>query len=107
MSAEVLSGPEKAVFEFVANGRSDRRILEDTGLSQAEFNDVLKQLFGKLGVSSRVELILFAYCEPASSKGSGTDEERWSVEQHDGTAQQTTLSDATARTFKGARGWAA
>ncbi len=107
MSAEVLSGPERAVFEFLAKGRSDSRMLADMGLSQAAFNDVLQQLFGKLGVSSRIELILFAHCEPArfirGETGIGVE----SLVQCDGTAQKATLSDAAAGNVKAAGEWAA
>ena len=104
MFAVVLTGPVTAVFELVAKGRSDHQILEETGLSQAAFNDVLKQLFGKLGVSSRVELILFAHREPARlTRG----EKGKLVVRGDGTAQKTTLSDAAAGDVKAAGKWAA
>jgi len=107
MTSQVLTKREAAVLRFLANGGRDWRILQDTGLSQNEVDDLLMQLFRKLGVSSRVELILFAYCEPVSSKEGGTTTNRSPVEQRDGTAQKTTLSDAASYNIKTARRWAA
>ena|SRR5438477_6266561 len=107
MTSQVLTERQTAVLRFLAKGGSDSRILQDTGLSMGEFDDLVKQLFSRLGVSSRVELILFAYCEPACLRGGKTNTKRSSVEQSDGTAQKTTLSDAATHNVKAARKWAA
>lgn len=67
MPAAILTDRQKLVLRSLARGRCESCIREDLDLAQAEFYDELKQLFGKLGVSSQLELILFAYSELRSS----------------------------------------
>ncbi len=67
MPAAILTDRHRLVLRSLARGQSESHISEDLDLTQAEFNDVLEQLFGRLGVSSRVELILLTYSELRSA----------------------------------------
>jgi DNA-binding NarL/FixJ family response regulator len=60
-----LSKREREVAELVAEGLSNRDIASQLGLSEHTIKNYLFHIFEKLGMSSRVELVLYArHLEP-------------------------------------------
>jgi DNA-binding NarL/FixJ family response regulator len=55
-----LSKREREVAELVAEGLSNREIAKQLGLSEHTIKNYLFHIFEKLGMSSRVELVLYA-----------------------------------------------
>lgn len=64
--AELLSRREQEVVRCVAEGLSNREIAQRLGLTEHTVKNYLFRIFDKLGVSKRVEVVLYAY-----SLGSG------------------------------------
>ena len=62
--AALLSKREEQVVKLVADGRSNREIAREMGLSEHTIKNHLFRIFDKLGVSSRVELVLYAFSRP-------------------------------------------
>ncbi len=62
--AALLSKREEEVVRLVADGRSNRDIAHEMGLSEHTIKNHLFRIFDKLGVSSRVELVLYAFSRP-------------------------------------------
>ena len=58
--AALLSRREQEVVRCVAEGLSNREIAQRLGLTEHTVKNYLFRIFDKLGVSSRVELILYA-----------------------------------------------
>ncbi len=56
-----LSKREREVAELVAEGLSNREIAKQLGLSEHTIKNYLFHIFEKLGMSSRVELVLYAH----------------------------------------------
>ena len=56
----LLTGREEQVVALVADGLSNREIARELGLSEHTIKKYLFRIFDKLGVSSRVELVLYA-----------------------------------------------
>jgi DNA-binding NarL/FixJ family response regulator len=73
--AELLSRREQEVVRCVAEGLSNREIAQRLGLTEHTVKNYLFRIFDKLGVSKRVEVVLYAYSlgnvpEALSSPGS-------------------------------------
>src|SRR5579862_2705635 len=66
--AALLSKREQEVVRCVAEGLSNREIAQRLGLTEHTVKNYLFRIFDKLGVSKRVEVVLYAY-----SLGSGTE----------------------------------
>jgi DNA-binding NarL/FixJ family response regulator len=66
--AALLSRRELEVVRCVAEGLSNREIAQRLGLTEHTVKNYLFRIFDKLGVSKRVEVVLYAY-----SLGSATD----------------------------------
>jgi DNA-binding NarL/FixJ family response regulator len=67
--AALLSRREQEVVRCVAEGLSNREIAQRLGLTEHTVKNYLFRIFDKLGVSKRVEVVLYAY-----SLGSGISE---------------------------------
>lgn len=63
----LLSSREQQVVGFVAEGMSNREIAQKLSLSEHTVKNYMFRIFNKLGVSSRVELVLYAQSQRASS----------------------------------------
>jgi DNA-binding NarL/FixJ family response regulator len=63
--ATLLSKREEQVVGFVADGLSNRDIARELSLSEHTVKNHLFRIFEKLGVSSRVELVLYAFSRPS------------------------------------------
>ena len=59
--AELLSRREQEVVRCVAEGLSNREIAHRLGLTEHTVKNYLFRIFDKLGVSKRVEVVLYAY----------------------------------------------
>jgi two-component system, NarL family, nitrate/nitrite response regulator NarL len=59
--AELLSKREEDVVRCVAEGLKNREIANELGLSENTVKNYLFRIFDKLGISNRVELILYAF----------------------------------------------
>ena len=59
--AELLSRREQEVVRCVAEGMSNREIAQQLGLTEHTVKNYLFRIFDKLGVSKRVEVVLYAY----------------------------------------------
>ncbi len=59
--AELLSRREQEVVRCVAEGLSNREIAQRLGLTEHTVKNYLFRIFDKLGVSKRVEVVLYAY----------------------------------------------
>jgi two-component system nitrate/nitrite response regulator NarL len=57
----VLSRREQEVVQGVADGLSNREIAKNLGLTEHTVKNYLFRIFDKLGVSSRVEVVLYAF----------------------------------------------
>lgn len=72
--AALLSRREVEVVRCVAEGLSNREIAQRLGLTEHTVKNYLFRLFDKLGVSKRVEVVLYAYSlgsAPEMAPGSG------------------------------------
>lgn len=87
----VLSKREQDVVRGVADGLSNREIAKQLNLTEHTVKNYLFRIFDKLGVSSRVEVVLFAF-----GLGVGVSEGASADEVSDGPEAAT----ATARTRK-------
>lgn len=65
----LLSNQEARVVRLVANGLTNREIATDLGLSEHTVKNYLFKIFDKLGVSTRVELALYAMSKSELSRG--------------------------------------
>jgi len=59
--AALLSRREQEVVRCVAEGLSNREIAQRLGLTEHTVKNYLFRIFDKLGVSKRVEVVLYAY----------------------------------------------
>jgi DNA-binding NarL/FixJ family response regulator len=73
--AALLSKREQEVVRCVAEGLSNREIAQRLGLTEHTVKNYLFRIFDKLGVSKRVEVVLYAY-----SLGTGTELTKASAE---------------------------
>lgn len=63
----LLSSREQQVVRFVAEGLTNREIAKQLGLSEHTVKNYMFRIFNKIGVSSRVELVLYASSQRDSS----------------------------------------
>jgi DNA-binding NarL/FixJ family response regulator len=61
---KLLSPQERKVVQLMASGLTNRHIASELGLSQHTVKNYVFRIFEKLGVSTRVELVLFAMHSP-------------------------------------------
>jgi DNA-binding NarL/FixJ family response regulator len=64
----LLSAREQQVVRFVAEGFNNREIAAQLELSEHTVKNYIFHIFNKLGISSRVELVLYAVSQRPSSK---------------------------------------
>jgi DNA-binding NarL/FixJ family response regulator len=67
----VLSKRARQVCQLAATGLSNREISRKLGLSEHTVKNYLSQIFEKLGISARIELVLYTISEakrPESAK---------------------------------------
>lgn len=64
----LLSAREQQVVRFVAEGLNNREIAARLELSEHTIKNYIFHIFNKLGISSRVELVLYAVSQRISSK---------------------------------------
>ena len=64
----VLSKREKEVARLVATGLSNRDISDKLGLSPHTVKNCLSRIFEKVGISTRVELVLYILSQPGPSE---------------------------------------
>jgi len=60
LGAKLLTPREEQVVALVADGLSNRQIAHELQLSEHTVKKYLFRIFEKLGISSRVELVLYA-----------------------------------------------
>jgi DNA-binding NarL/FixJ family response regulator len=71
-----LSGRERQVAHLVAEGLSNREVSQRLGLSEHTVKNYIFRLFEKLGISTRIELVLFVLSQgkPAKFAKDNTEE---------------------------------
>jgi DNA-binding CsgD family transcriptional regulator/tetratricopeptide (TPR) repeat protein len=62
-SGNGLSEPDSALLRLVTEGRTNQEIGSELGLSQAEVQTRMVEMFGRIGASSRAEATAFAFRE--------------------------------------------
>jgi two-component system, NarL family, nitrate/nitrite response regulator NarL len=67
-AASVLSKREKEVARLVATGLSNRDISDKLGLSPHTVKNCLSRIFEKVGISTRIELVLYILSQPGPSE---------------------------------------
>ncbi len=82
----LLSKREQDVILCVAEGLTNREIAEHLKLSEHTVKNYLFRIFDKLGVSSRVEMILYAFSQRASAQKSSITSEQGSDFPQNGAA---------------------
>jgi DNA-binding NarL/FixJ family response regulator len=73
---ELLSRREREVVRCVAEGLSNREIAQRLGLTEHTVKNYLFRIFDKLGVSKRVEVVLYAYSLGTALDGGQTSAKR-------------------------------
>ncbi|HEY6293433.1 MAG TPA: response regulator transcription factor, partial [Terriglobia bacterium] len=68
--APLLTKREMAVVRCVAEGLTNREVAAQLGLSEHTVKNYMFRIFDKLGVSSRVELVLYVASQTRSSASS-------------------------------------
>jgi DNA-binding NarL/FixJ family response regulator len=81
----LLSRREEAVMRLVAEGLGNREIADQLALSEHTVKNYLFHIFDKLGISNRVELVLYAVSNPKTDPAAASQQE------------ETALSIALAR----------
>jgi DNA-binding NarL/FixJ family response regulator len=72
----LLSRREEEVMRLVADGLGNREIAERMGLSEHTVKNYLFRIFDKLGISNRVELVLYAVSNPKASAAAASQQEK-------------------------------
>jgi len=73
--ATLLTGRELGLVQLVAEGRTNRDISQELGLSEHTVRNYLFRIFNKLGVSTRLELALYAINQRGPDTNSVTTNE--------------------------------
>jgi DNA-binding NarL/FixJ family response regulator len=68
--SNLLSNREEEVMRLVAEGWGNREIARKLGLSEHTIKNYLFRVFDKLGISNRVELVLYAITNPKKTSPS-------------------------------------
>jgi DNA-binding NarL/FixJ family response regulator len=89
--ADLLSRREEEVMQLVAEGLANRGIAEQMNLSEHTVKNYLFHIFDKLGISNRVELVLYAV---TNSKGSTPASSRE-------VAPKSVVSNSSSQGFRG------
>src|ERR1700679_658361 len=74
--ADLLSRREEEVMRLVAEGLGNRVIAEQMNLSEHTVKNYLFHIFDKLGISNRVELVLYAVTNPKESTQASSRQEK-------------------------------
>ena len=86
--AALLSRREQEVVRCVAEGLSNREIAHRLGLTEHTVKNYLFRIFDKLGVSKRVEVVLYAYSLGANfNNGDGKTDSQGAKPQNAGAAK--------------------
>jgi two-component system nitrate/nitrite response regulator NarL len=96
----VLSKREQDVVRGVADGLSNREIAQHLSLTEHTVKNYLFRIFDKLGVSSRVEVVLYAFGLTGAVRLESLDQS--SLNQN--STPQSDVSEPPARTRKGPSG---
>jgi DNA-binding NarL/FixJ family response regulator len=72
----LLSRREEEVMRLVADGLGNREIAEQMGLSEHTVKNYLFHVFDKLGISNRVELVLYAVSNPKGAALTASQQEK-------------------------------
>jgi DNA-binding NarL/FixJ family response regulator len=72
----LLSRREEEVMRLVAEGLGNREIADQMNLSEHTVKNYLFHIFDKLGISNRVELVLYAVSNPKASKPASLQHEK-------------------------------
>jgi DNA-binding NarL/FixJ family response regulator len=72
----LLSRREEEVMRLVADGLGNREIAECLGLSEHTVKNYLFHIFDKLGISNRVELVLYAVSNPKTALSAASEQEK-------------------------------
>ena len=72
----LLSRREEEVMRLVAEGLGNREIAEMLALSEHTVNNYLFHIFDKLGISNRVELVLYAVSNPKGAPSTPPPQEK-------------------------------
>jgi len=67
----LLTNREKDVVKLVAEGLSNRAIAQELGLTEHTISNYLFRIYEKLGISSRVELVLYSFSNQRQPLNSG------------------------------------
>ena len=90
---ELLSRREQEVVRCVAEGMSNREIAQRLGLTEHTVKNYLFRIFDKLGVSKRVEVVLYAYSLGNMSDAEKANPKRFSSTiPHDSSAGKSPLA---------------
>jgi DNA-binding NarL/FixJ family response regulator len=68
--AQLLTKREQELVELVAEGRTNRDISRELGLSEHTVRNYLFRIFNKVGTSNRLELALYAIHQKSQDRGS-------------------------------------
>jgi DNA-binding NarL/FixJ family response regulator len=93
---ELLSRREQEVVRCVAEGLSNREIAQRLGLTEHTVKNYLFRIFDKLGVSKRVEVVLYAYSLSSAP-------EAITSAAHNGNGKAKTFPPAASSAAVGAR----
>ena len=56
-----LTSEERALIDLIGGGYKDRHIADRLFLEEKDLDELLSSIFDKLGVSNRLELVIYAY----------------------------------------------
>ena len=95
--AVLLSAREQQVVRFVAEGLNNREIAARLELSEHTVKNYIFHIFNKLGISSRVELVLYAVSQRLSSKLRAGDRQKEDLHESSQPRQEelATLKDVS------------
>ena len=89
---ELLSRREQEVVRCVAEGLSNREIAQRLGLTEHTVKNYLFRIFDKLGVSKRVEVVLYAYSLGHAAEAAKPEPKRFPLMADSATGRKPNLS---------------